>query len=319
MSIKKLLFNLLLFASVGITAQVPNYVTQDSLVGWWGFNGNANDESGNGNDGTVNGPNLTIDRFGNANSAYDFDGINDYISTLSYFDTEQRTISIWFNLAAYSTTTQPIVSNDFPSLVHGHTIISIQNTDSLTLRCGTMPFRLPPTQLDQWNNVVFTRDLNNTKYWFNGALIQLESNGTLHSNNTSSNNFLFGTTRLFDRYFNGSIDDIGIWNRALDSCEIKDLYNANLINCTSGINELDNSAVDLFPNPTNRWVTLSLSKTTNGQIILTDVVGKEVLRKNFNANLVELDLYKLNTKGTYFAKVLDADGSLIAIKKMIYQ
>ena len=35
----------------------------NGLVGYWPFNGNANDESGNGNDGTVNGVTLTNDRF----------------------------------------------------------------------------------------------------------------------------------------------------------------------------------------------------------------------------------------------------------------
>jgi hypothetical protein len=34
------------------------------LVGWWGFNGNAQDGSGNGNHGTVNGATLTTDRLG---------------------------------------------------------------------------------------------------------------------------------------------------------------------------------------------------------------------------------------------------------------
>ena len=52
---------------------------QNGLVGYWPFCGNANDESGNGNDGTVNGATLTSDRFGNVNSAYDFDGVTDHI------------------------------------------------------------------------------------------------------------------------------------------------------------------------------------------------------------------------------------------------
>ena len=34
-------------------SQVPNYVPANGLVGWWPFNGNANDESGNGNNGTL--------------------------------------------------------------------------------------------------------------------------------------------------------------------------------------------------------------------------------------------------------------------------
>jgi len=43
---------------------VPSYVPSNGLVGWWGFNGNAQDGSGNGNHGTVNGATLTTDRLG---------------------------------------------------------------------------------------------------------------------------------------------------------------------------------------------------------------------------------------------------------------
>lgn len=49
------------------------------LIAFYPFNGNANDESGNGNHGTVYGASLVKDRFGNADSAYSFDGVNDYI------------------------------------------------------------------------------------------------------------------------------------------------------------------------------------------------------------------------------------------------
>jgi len=51
----------------------------DGLIAHYPFNGNANDASGNGNHGTVNGATLTEDRFGNADSAYKFDGQDDYI------------------------------------------------------------------------------------------------------------------------------------------------------------------------------------------------------------------------------------------------
>jgi hypothetical protein len=62
----------ILFLALGIIlttqslfAQVPSYVPSNGLVGYWPFNGNANDESGTGNNGTVNGAVLTTDRFGN--------------------------------------------------------------------------------------------------------------------------------------------------------------------------------------------------------------------------------------------------------------
>ena len=76
---KLFLFFFLLFSIPSFSQGVPNYVPTDSLVGWWPFSGNANDLSGNGNNGIVNGASLTTDRFGNSNSAYNFDGVNDFI------------------------------------------------------------------------------------------------------------------------------------------------------------------------------------------------------------------------------------------------
>ena len=51
---------------------------QENLIGYWPFCGNPNDLAGN-NNGSVSGPQLSNDRFGNNNSAYQFDGIDDYI------------------------------------------------------------------------------------------------------------------------------------------------------------------------------------------------------------------------------------------------
>ena len=51
----------------------------DGLVAFYPFNGNADDESGNENHGTAHGAILTTDRSGNIDSAYAFDGTNDYI------------------------------------------------------------------------------------------------------------------------------------------------------------------------------------------------------------------------------------------------
>ena len=81
-------------------AQVPSYVPTNGLVGYWPFNGNANDESGNGNNGIVTGATLTSDRFGNANSAYSFDGLDDFIWTgfvQQLSGSQFATISYWIN------------------------------------------------------------------------------------------------------------------------------------------------------------------------------------------------------------------------------
>ena len=70
---------------------------QQGLVGYYPFCSNANDESGNGSNGTVYGATLTTDRFGNPNSAYEFNGTNNYIkASAEYLPTNKRTVSAWF-------------------------------------------------------------------------------------------------------------------------------------------------------------------------------------------------------------------------------
>jgi hypothetical protein len=44
-----------------------------------------------------------------------------------------------------------------------------------------------------------------------------------------------------------------------------------------------------------------------------------VLSKRFTTNEVQVNLKRLAAKGTYFAKIIDLDGNVIAIKKLIYQ
>ena len=78
-----------------IQAQIPT----NGLVAYYPFSGNANDSSGNGNNGTVYGATLTTDRFGNANSAYSFDGVSNYINIANSILPSTSTslsISLWF-------------------------------------------------------------------------------------------------------------------------------------------------------------------------------------------------------------------------------
>ena len=86
-------------------------------------------------------------------------------------------------------------------------------------------------------------------------------NGTLENTVLQNNNNSFGTNTdpLYigkhdynnaPYYFNGKIDDIGIWNRVLDSCEIKDLYYGSLGNCCniSVTTQPINQSVNIYNN-----------------------------------------------------------------------
>src|SRR5689334_529028 len=88
----------LLLFSKGLNAQVN---LSQGLVAYYPFSGNPNDASGSGNNGVLqNGVQLTNDRFGSPNSAYSFDGVDDYISipyssTLNF--SSAFSVALYFN------------------------------------------------------------------------------------------------------------------------------------------------------------------------------------------------------------------------------
>ena len=96
--IKYLLFTVIVFV---FNANYHTQVPTSGLVGFWPFNGNANDESGNGNNGTVNGATLATDRNGNLNSCYSFNGGGNYIN-VPYSTTlgiqQSFSSSVWINM-----------------------------------------------------------------------------------------------------------------------------------------------------------------------------------------------------------------------------
>jgi hypothetical protein len=94
--------------SFGLFAQVPSYVPQYGLLGYYPFNGNPNDVSANAANLTNNGAVLTTDRFGTANAAYSFNGSTQNLinntPNFTFGPTSNFTYSFWFNRNVTSTT-----------------------------------------------------------------------------------------------------------------------------------------------------------------------------------------------------------------------
>ena len=228
---------------------IPSYVPPNGLVGWWPFNGNANDESGNGNNGTVYGPILCTDRFGTSNSAYSFNGTNNYIRISNNPSLNNKNVSIsgWFNSKTLpineSNTVKGIVGKwwQAPSTCG-------RNYNSY-LACLTKPANKNPAlgfATAVYAGNTFTSESSiYTNNWYHFVIIhesgiggKIYINGELQNFNTigdticnSINDVIIGAdieTGMLYRYFDGKLDDIGIWNRALNQEEITKLFNASL-------------------------------------------------------------------------------------------
>ena len=92
-------FNLFIASFFAFSSLANGQNLEDGLVAWYPFDGNASDMSGNGNHGTVNGATLGVDRHGQSNRAYSFDGVNDFIDCgngPSLQINDAITISVWF-------------------------------------------------------------------------------------------------------------------------------------------------------------------------------------------------------------------------------
>jgi hypothetical protein len=237
-------------AQVTLGQTIPSNVPTNGLVGWWPFNGNANDASGNGNNGTVDGATLIKDRNSNSNSAYRFDGINDFIqcSKTGPLGQTNFTISFWLSTSMKVNTT----SNEGLGMIIGYgkesngagIQISVNgsahnNGCSQGLTLDNFGSALVKTAVfnDTWDFYTIVNDLKLGK---NVLTQEMYKNGILMSKNcwTSNDNgitdiksdfpirigkvFGNGSGKLY--FLEGSLDDIGIWNRALTSSEIKDLY-----------------------------------------------------------------------------------------------
>lgn len=244
----QLLLFMLVFVKITV-AQLPNYVPTNGLVAFWPFNGNANDVSGNGINGTVNGPTLTTDRFGNLNNAYSFVGTttnSDIITgNCSTFPSgnSPRSVSVWYKGINVSNTYQQLLGYGGQNCGESFIInfnnpqIPISSNGKYEIQGHCQAFRQhnnSPTPLNNvWNQIVVTYDGSVFRFYNNGILVNTSSATTLNVV-TTSKIFCFGkqtnpsgTAPYFlDGVpgFNGSIDDIGIWNRALTQQEITNLY-----------------------------------------------------------------------------------------------
>jgi hypothetical protein len=315
---KKLLLLIvgLLMTTQMIYSQVPSYVPTNGLVGYWPFNGNANDESGNGNNGTPNGVTLTTDRNGNANSAYSFDGISNYIQTNypGILGTSDRSVSFWAKQNQTSTTTNSQITVGWGSNTCGpsgiakgfYCAFNIGGSGvSLDANESSVTYNPQSSVSDNiWHHYVVVKDAqavttSQIKIYQDGVLLSVVngsyiSNGTL--NTTQSTNLTFGKRSfscVADRFYNGQLDDIGIWNRALTQQEISNMYNgvnySDTCNAVSG--SLVNGLVGYWPfcGNANDQSGNGNNGTVNGATLTTDRFGNPNSAYEFNMNYIKVN------------------------------
>jgi len=205
----------------------------NGLVAYYPFSGNANDESVYSNHGYVDGPFLDVDRFGNTDGCYSFDGDDDIIIVP---DSEQ--LSLKGNLT--------ISSWIYPKEIKSQVVF---RKGGCNAREYPYQLRLSSTNYTTFQTWTAEDGLTNAgkigymiDNWYlitgvlKGRMMYLYINGVLESTNEITGDLIENVKSLYigtrlqlpSSTFNGKIDEIRIYNRALSESEVLYLYEKNI-------------------------------------------------------------------------------------------
>lgn len=221
---------------LGINGLASADLTTD-LVAYYPFDGNANDYSGKGNNPTTNTATLTADRFGQAEHAYLFNGSNSYIqyphqSWLNIDINKGFTVATWFKIVGLGSDYFDIIDKSHGVVdstgwvIQGNSSSQSPRNMGFGVRYGgggdpdtfyAAGGAVPPA--GEWHHLAGTFENNTLSYYLDGILVDTHTGKV--ANNTRD--LFIGKHYSLGRYFDGAIDDIRIYERALSGEEIAQL------------------------------------------------------------------------------------------------
>ena len=212
------------------------------LLAYYPFNNNTADYSGNNNNGAAYNLTSSPDRFGKPNSAYSFNGFNSYVkvndNTALRLNNTDFTLSAWVKLGDYNSSYGSAVLLKRLTDADNGWNFSISGYAAYTKGLVTFgpgggsnnAFGTTAVGIGTWNMITCVYNLQNRQVsiYVNGVLDQIV-NGILSPNPNISSPMYFGkddpSVPANGYFFQGSMDDIRIYNRGLSAAEVKKLYN----------------------------------------------------------------------------------------------
>lgn len=210
-----------------------------------------------------------------------------------------RTISIWYKLNAISTATYPgpfAYGGASPYNTFGYYLNSVNAV--FQGYSYDQPFSFT-TVAGTWYHAVVVFQSGVAKIYINGNLIGEISRPLL---NTTNSPFKIGN-------FNGFVDDVKIYDRAISPTEVTSLYNTNTTLSTSNFNQ-NNLEVVIYPNPTNDILNIETTLELKS-IEIYSIQGQKVLKSNQK----QISVANLSS-GMYMVKIQDSENN-VATRKII--
>ncbi len=200
-------------------------ISSPSLVLHLPMEGNANDISGNAHNGIVSGATIVDGKYG---KAYKFDGINDYISIPYVLANNEFSVSAWIYHTDYTQDGDAIIGDSSWNIwfTKGFVIRFWKSNTNLSFilgnsTTGAISTRTIPMQ--QWTHIAMTYDGKTYKVYVDGTLITSKDSSYSVPTNTIRIGSDFTNSGTVN--FNGIIDDVQIYSKALEIDDIKRVMN----------------------------------------------------------------------------------------------
>jgi len=254
---KNTLFTMLLFVSTIAIGQVPS-----DYIGYWSFDNHVLDETG-ANNGTLQGAQYIVE--GAINQAVNFDGADDYVDIFNHTTlpvewsnlgaNDDYTISAWIKTIASSGTGSASLAYSTIIELRGEPDPSYYVTFNFGLTNNRIHYgRRVPAGTDEgysgnteglndgtWHHIAVV--VNNDNYIFyldgnnDGSGTFSRATGDASQGNSIANMQIGVRSRNGGEKdanaFAGSIDEVMVYNRAITSSEISELYNNSHNNIAS--------------------------------------------------------------------------------------
>jgi hypothetical protein len=295
-------FLLTFFTTITIVASAQVDLKKGLML-YLPFSGNTLDASPNHNDATNYGATLTKDQWGNANSAYYFNGISSYMQILNNVTLQpnsQITLCARVNVKGFYDGTchgNAIVDKGTDnsngsyilrfsnSNAPGHGDCYFQDTTHQNYYGGfynqgpalSIIDNAPYIVENQWDCLIYTYDGTIQKMYVNGVLRHQQTSSSLIGANSDDVFLGYHAGNIgYPFWFHGIMDEVRVYNRALNIAEIDSVCSSTQPTGIVEVAPVEN--LPILSNPVGKELQLSLSAAQmGGQLSIIDMTGKVLI------------------------------------------